>query len=200
MSKIEWKEETFQEFSYNPDALQRCDFCGGGAIGLRNGLCVECKSLFLRLVKRFQKYVTPFGDCWEWTAGLFDNGYGQFRVGKKKVKAHRFSFRVFKGRLLNTELACHECDNPRCVRPDHLFAGTEKDNSQDREKKGRGVINFKPFFGVNNPASKLTPEKVKQIRKRRATQNLSYSQLSKEFQISESQVANIIKNRSWKDV
>ena len=31
-------------------------------------------------------------DCWNWGGGLFTNGYGQFRVGKRKVKAHRLVY------------------------------------------------------------------------------------------------------------
>lgn len=198
-TKIEWTGTTWQ-FTYNPHALQTCDFCNGGAIGLRNGLCFECKELHCKLIKRFQKNVQIVGDCWEWTASLFSNGYGQFRVGKKKVKAHRFAFRVFNGRILPELFVCHSCDNPKCVRPSHLFAGSAKENAQDRDSKGRGKAIFPRLIGENNPAHKTDEQTVKLIRKKRQEQNTTFEQLASDFGLSLSQIANIIHRRSWKNV
>lgn len=81
----------------------------------------------------------PGEGCWGW-AGSFDiEGYPRFSYNKRNsIKAHRFSLSMKVGReLLPHELACHRCDNPGCVNPEHLFVGTPKDNMRDMILKGR---------------------------------------------------------------
>jgi len=149
--------------------------------------------------ERFWNYVNRKGSnqCWEWGAGLFVGGYGQFRVGKKKMKAHRFAYILTYGEIPKGKIICHTCDNRRCVNPKHLFLATHKINSVDRELKGRGAFNLKAQPGEFNGSSKLKNEQVLQIRQL-YQYNLSYKQLAKLFNISSSQIANIVKGRSWK--
>ncbi len=75
-------------------------------------------------------------ECWEWQGSRW-LGYGQLVVGGKTKKAHRLSYEHFTGRQLGKLLCCHTCDNPGCVNPNHLFAGTHTDNAQDMVRKGR---------------------------------------------------------------
>ena len=90
--------------------------------------------------KRFWSYVdkTSAG-CWEWKGGRrTSEGYGGFGITSKRVVlAHRFSFESMFGPIPEGFLVCHHCDNPPCVRPDHLFLGTKADNAHDRDSKGR---------------------------------------------------------------
>lgn len=74
--------------------------------------------------------------CWNWTKGT-SRGYGIFFAGKM-IKAHRYSYLLHKGAIPKKMIICHKCDNPLCVNPEHLYAGTYKDNAQDRERRGRG--------------------------------------------------------------
>lgn len=78
--------------------------------------------------------------CWEWTASLSSNGYGRFSPTscyRDRVLAHRFSYAQFVGAIPDGMIICHHCDNRKCVRPDHLFVGTNADNAKDRILKGR---------------------------------------------------------------
>jgi len=78
----------------------------------------------------------PDGDCWKWTARVDGRGYGEIKVAGRYKKAHRLALFGMKD-LSNPLFACHRCDNPRCVRPSHLFAGTSLDNVHDMMAKGR---------------------------------------------------------------
>lgn len=77
------------------------------------------------------------GNCWEWTGFIRKNGYGQFLVDGRMLKAHRFAFQISTGEIPKGEDCCHKCDNRKCVRPDHLFTGSRSENMDDCVQKGR---------------------------------------------------------------
>src|SRR5688500_9072371 len=77
-------------------------------------------------------------DCWLWPGRLDRCGYGTLGDGKKgNMLAHRAAWIVTHGPIPDGMKVCHKCDNPRCVRPDHLFLGTQHDNIMDCRAKGR---------------------------------------------------------------
>lgn len=161
-----------------------------------------------RRVRKFWDNVAQRSDgCWIWQAGLFSSGYGQFRWGKKKARTHRIAWMLSFGPVPDGKLVCHTCDNKNCVNPNHLFLGTHKDNAMDRECKGRGGDGgsrtkkaLGSVRGERNPAAKISPHLVSRIRMEYQQENWSYRELANIHGLSKSQIANIIKRRSWSHV
>lgn len=86
------------------------------------------------------------GECWEWQAASNEAGYGRIRVAGHLLLAHRVSYELANGPsskrrkgIYRTPLVCHRCDNPKCVNPDHLFAGSYTANARDGVRKGRPI-------------------------------------------------------------
>lgn len=86
----------------------------------------------------------PGNGCWEWQAGRYPTGYGQFYYQGHKIGAHKFAYLTEVGPVPDGMYVCHKCDNPCCVRPDHLFLGTNSDNQFDAVSKGRHGLQNHP--------------------------------------------------------
>ncbi len=81
-----------------------------------------------------QSYIGP---CWIWTSGVFQNGYGHYTLKRKDYRSHIVSYEINFGKIPEGFLVCHKCDNPLCVNPEHLFLGSQKENTLDMISKGR---------------------------------------------------------------
>lgn len=144
--------------------------------------------------ERFWEKVQKTEGCWLWTASCDGAGYGQLSTGqgRKIEKASRISWRLHFGEIPAGMNVLHRCDNPPCVRPDHLFLGTKKDNSQDMVAKGRSP-NRK---GEQHPRCKLSDEQVIDIRRRFAAGE-KQCDIADYFGINFRTVNLIVLNKTW---
>jgi hypothetical protein len=129
-----------------------------------------------------------WGDCWEWDASRFPNGYGQFRVpALGEQYAHRVAYRLEVGPIPDGYDVCHTCDNPPCCNPRHLFAGTRRENLEDMTRKGRRIT------GETHPNSKLTGEDKVHIRWLVNTSQLTRSETADLYGVSRSLITLLMR-------
>lgn len=159
---------------------------------------------------RFFSKVEKTESCWIWKAGHDRKGYGKFSVGKSRnangtrrnsmVSAHRFSYEMANGKIQECKSFHGICvlprrDNPACVRPDHLFIGTNSDNVHDMDKKGRRVTVAKR--GGDHSQATLTEENVREIFRRHFYDGVPRAKLSKEYGVCLSTISHIFNGRLW---
>lgn len=104
-------------------------------------------------VERFETKVARGDGCWLWQGARLPKGYGKFSVARGRWElAHRVAWRLANGSIPHGMQVLHRCDNPRCVRVEHLFLGTAAANTADMMAKGRGRFHFKdsPAVGEMN--------------------------------------------------
>jgi hypothetical protein len=143
--------------------------------------------------------------CWEWMGTRPGGRYGTIAYnGKNAVGTHRVAWELTYGPVPEGLFVLHECDNPPCCNPGHLFLGTLQDNARDAKKKGRLYNNFAnnpyPHLGESNGCAKLTDDKVRLIRELRADGTWSLNALAKKFKVSKKLILLVVQRRSWAHV
>lgn len=125
---------------------------------------------------------TPLG-CWEIGAGDRHHRYTRIRTPGRRVRGHRLAWEVAYGPIPPGLGVLHRCDNPKCVNPEHLFLGTQKDNVHDAIAKGR--FRYGP---------KLTAEQVAEIRRSPET----HGEAGKRYGVSKETVRDVRRYRTWR--
>jgi hypothetical protein len=138
------------------------------------------------LEQRFWLKVVPGDGCWEWHGTINSRGYGFFDVGRQKRQAHRMAYEFAYGPIPPGMCICHRCDNSRCVRPDHLFLGTQADNVEDAVQKGR-----------RKWGHKLTAEQVTEIREAVTSGRASRTDMARKHGVHQGTITKILSRQRW---
>lgn len=164
------------------------------------------------------------GECWERNG---EPKYSKIRLGKRRLQTHRASYAAHNGSVPENMCVLHSCDNPPCWNPEHLFTGTNMDNSQDAIAKGRisrgeqhGLLTKSKIptgdnsawmkhpwrnnpelipRGNQNKASVTNEQTVREIRIRRLNGEM-IADLIEKYGISQTQMYRIINGEMWKHV
>ena len=136
-------------------------------------------------------------ECWLWSGAKNDKGYGQISIEGKVLYAHRVAYELVYGPVDDDLEICHHCDNSSCVRPNHLFIGTHHDNMVDAGRKGHMRRNMQ---GSRHPATRLTEDDIRQIRKRYAVGGITYSKLALDYDVGWTTIQKIITRKSWQHI
>jgi hypothetical protein len=135
------------------------------------------------------------GHCHIWT-GKHRHGhfpYGQFYFNGRIHEAHRWILEQAHGPLPEGQCALHRCDNPSCVRLDHLFAGTRRDNFFDMYNKGR----HRPGRGERQRDAKLTYEDADLIRWCHRAGHIALWKIAFLFDVGETTIGRVIHDQTW---
>lgn len=159
--------------------------------------------------------------CWEWRGAISNKGYGVLTFKGKQVLVHRAMYELALGPIPTGLFVCHHCDNRKCLRPEHLFVGSQRDNIADMMSKGRGGGQFKKGHtvswsldqdrrraiaetisrrnsGEGNPAAKLNAAQVNEIRTLLSGEpRAKLKELAHRFGVSASLVSMIRKGKVW---
>lgn len=185
-----------------------CEHCGTGyerergREGRGRFCSIRCSSLAQprrSKAERFWEKVDRSGECWVWTGDRDRWGYGRLWThvdGKPTYEfAHRLSLEMVGSPVPAGLYALHTCDNPPCVNPEHLYAGTILDNNTDRESRGRRIAPR----GEDHASALLTEWQVRDIRAR-YPHAASASALASEHGVSRSLIRAVASRRLWKHV
>jgi hypothetical protein len=134
----------------------------------------------------------PNSGCWIWIGGLYQSGYGSFKVDRASKRAHRFSWELHNGTIPTGMVVCHKCDTPSCVNPDHLFIGSQRDNIADMIRKDRR----RPDVFGKQVTVKLSANDVMQIR---SSPEIGF-RIAKKFGVSKTTIYKIRKNETWRQI
>ncbi len=134
----------------------------------KDGQLRDTARAFLKEIFFENCYVEPETGCWLFASGrttLFR--YQGFYWRGRHVQAHRFAYALWKGEIPDGLWILHSCDQRPCCNPDHLRAGTAKENTQDMHERGRAVGNGYENKTHCSHGHEFTPENTYHFRKSR---------------------------------
>lgn len=157
----------------------------------------------------FWSTLLPNGECLEWRESMFHNGYGHTLLNRKSWRSHRLAYFLTHGEIPEGLLVLHKCDNRSCCNPEHLFLGTNQDNTNDMLSKGREASGDRSGSrlhpdrrprGEDNHKSKLTAKDVVFIRDQLHRKILRPTQLARMFEVDVRSISAIRRRETWAHV
>lgn len=132
----------------------------------------------------------PATGCWVWERALNNMGYGVVKAGGRMWLAHRLSFTLYFRPIEQGENILHRCDNPMCINPEHLSAGTQMDNIRDMYRKERAAV------GERHGSSKLTEDDIRAIRSDVRSQRI----IAADYSVTQRAISMIKRRERWSHV
>ena len=162
----------------------------------------------------FWRRVVRADGCWEWSGARMPTGYGHLRYNGREWYAHRLAYALAIGAIPDGAFICHRCSHPPCCRPDHLYAGSARDNHADAVAASHAT---KPpmFFGSEHWAhvrperivkgerhglAKVSADDVREMRRLYGQGGVSYRTLGGQYGMTAQAVCRIVKRRVWQHV
>ena len=121
--------------------------------------------------------------------------YGVFYAAGERIAAHRFAYTLEYGPVPAGMEVCHTCDNPPCVRPSHLFAGTHAENMGDAARKHRAKGST--MRGESHYRARVTEEDVREMRRLYAAGGITYRVLGERYGLTATSTCAAVRGRSW---
>lgn len=127
----------------------------------------------------------PNSGCWLWSGAIAGAGYGVTSRSKRMMYVHRIAWEHFNGRIPFDKLVLHKCDTPPCANPDHLFLGTNMENTHDMMRKRRAVH------------MKITPEDMVEIQDLLHAKIFTQLEVGRLYGIAQPTVSEILRGKRW---
>jgi hypothetical protein len=142
---------------------------------------------------RFWLHVQTGDGCWLWRGRKDKKGYGEITFDRRQQRAHRVAWFLVYG-VWPSGVLCHKCDTPSCVRPDHLWDGTQRENVADCIAKGR----FRTRRGEEHRSARLTWAIAREVRIRFAD-GVAIAVLAREYGVTNDTIAALVRGRTWRE-
>lgn len=148
------------------------------------------------IFQKINKFYIDKNNCFVWTGNKTHDNYGRIRIGNKKYRVHRIVYILYYGEIpKNKPYICHKCNNSKCINPEHLYAGTPKDNVRD-------MINAKRnnhLKGEKHPKAKLKKHQILEIRNLHK-KGYSIRKIAKKYNMGKTTIQLIINKKIWKHI
>ena len=140
---------------------------------------------------RFAAHVLKREGCWGWKGYREGRRPRMWTSPTTYIAAARYSYEAHKGPVPEGLWVLHTCDNGECTNPEHLYAGTQRDNEDDKVRRGRACR------GAKNTNTKLTEQQVREIRGMCAA-GRAHKAVATEFGVSQGAIYAIATRANWK--